>query len=169
MYYKMTNTSCEKYKQLRAFREKEIEIEKENRKAIEKIVRHPFDKFVGHSGQNSFDRVTRWRGFVFTDTKNIDERIWKTDKEFPDAYFPNRRYKEGKAMYERINALQKSSFFKFMELLGIEFIGRFSWPYIFISGDVLLFYLDDKFEPTDENFIEITKKEFDATRESYPE
>lgn len=88
MYYKMTNTSCEKYKQLRAFREEEIKIEKENRKAIEKIVRHPFDKFVGHSGQNSFDRVTRWRGFVFTDTKNIDERIWKTDKEFPDAYFP---------------------------------------------------------------------------------
>ena len=99
MYYKMTNTSCEKYKQLRAFREEEIKIEKENRKAIEKIVRHPFDKFVGHSGQSSFERVTRWRGFVFTDTTNINERIWKTNKEFPDAYFPNRRYKEGKAMY----------------------------------------------------------------------
>lgn len=169
MYYKMTNTSCEKYKQLRAFREEEIKIEKENRKAIEKIVRHPFDKFVGHSGQSSFERVTRWRGFVFTDTTNINERIWKTHKEFPDAYFPNRRYKEGKAMYDRINALPKSSFFKFMELLEIEFIGRFSWPYIFISGETLLFYFDDRFEPTDENFIEITKKEFDTTLNNCPE
>lgn len=151
---------------MRAFREKEIEIEKKNREAIKKIVGHPFDDFIGHSGQNSFERVTRWIGFVFTDTENINERIWKNDKDFPGAYFPNRRYKEGRAMYERINSLPKSSFFEFRKLLGIKFIGRFSFPHIFICGDVLLFYFDDRFEPTDKNFIEITKKEFEAIREN---
>lgn len=32
-----------------------------------------------------------------------------------------------------------------------------------------LFYIDDAFEPNDPDFIEITKKEFEETREKFPE
>lgn len=169
MYYKMINADSPKYKELRAFREKEIKIEAENKKAIEEIVKLDFDKFKGRQGQASFERVTSWSGFLFKEPDKVDSNTWREDPENKGGYIPNKRRKEGKAMAKKLESMPGSSLFHFIHLLGIEMTGRFSFPFLFVCGDTLLFYIDDAFEPKDEDFIEITKKEFEETREKFPE
>lgn len=169
MYYKMINTDSPKYKELRAFRENEIKIEAENKKNIQDIVKLDFDKFKGRQGQSSFERVTRWSGFLFKEPEKVDCNVWRKDPENTGGYLPNKRTKQGREMAQKLESMPRSSFFSFIELLGIEMIGRFSFPYLFICGDTLLFYIDDAFEPKDGDFIEITKKEFEETREKFPE
>ena len=55
----------------------------------------------------------------------------------------------------------KRSFFQTpLDILGLEAVGRFHFPFVEIIDKILILYLDDKMEPTDPNVIEITKKEF---------
>lgn len=169
MYYKMTNVDSPQYKELREFRENEIKIEVENKKTIQDIVKHDFDKFRGRQGQASFDRVTRWSGFLFKEPDKVDSNVWRTDPENKGGYLPNKRTKQGKEMAKQLESMPSSSLFTFIELLEIEMTGRFSYPFLFVCGDTLLFYIDDAFEPKGKDFIEITKKEFEETREKFPE
>ena len=93
----------------------------------------------------------------------MDLKIWKKHKDYPDCFEPNRKTKLGREMAEFLsNGLKGSRFDKPLDILGLETNGRFTFPYVEIFGDIILIYLDDNMNPTDENVIEITKREFES-------
>lgn len=162
MYYKIENKDCKVYKELYEMRTKELEISEENKKAIEEKTVLTFESFLGKSGQQNFRRVTQYSGFLFNEPEKVDLKIWKKHKDYPDCFEPNKRTKIGREMAEFLsNGLKGSRFNKPLDILGLKANGRFTFPYVEIFGDIILIYLDDNMNPTDENVIEITKREFE--------
>lgn len=165
MFYKIVNEDSEIYKNLKELRIEEIEIEEENRKRIKNKIPYKWNRFLGYKGQQNFSRVTTYCGFEFEDADNIDLKIWKQDNINTSFYTPNARTKTGREMRDFLNNdLKTSSLFKLMDILGCELGGRFSFPYIDVCNDIIVMYLDEKWNPKDENLIEITSKEFNQIR-----
>ena len=170
MYYKITNTTCELYKKLHQLRTDERRMDKENREKVDEVVGTDWSDFYGHFGQRNWGRVTEYRGFVFNDPSKLDPKTWKRDEKNPSTYIPNLRCKEGKKMNKFLSeGLQRSSFFKLQDILNIEYIGRFSLPFVEIVDDVIILKLDENFKPSDPNLIEITSVEFKSIYESLKE
>lgn len=161
MYYKIENKDSRVYKELRAMREKELQLEEENKKSIAEKIPYDWDEYLGHSGQQNFKRVTSYIGFCFKEPEKVDLKVWKRDKQHPDTFVPNMRTKAGRdlEMFLR-NGLKGGRYTIPLEILGLVHLGRFVFPYIEIIGNVIILFLDDKHEPDDENVIEITKREF---------
>lgn len=168
MYYKITNKDSEAYKKLHAFRSNELAIEAENTKKVQEIVKLKYDSFFGKSGQQHLDRVKTYTGFVFTNPDEVDTKIWRAiSEENITCYIPNIRTKVGKEMKKQLSSLKTSFITKFYDVLDIDISGRFIFPYLeIVAEDTLILFLDDRFEMTDENFIEITRKEFYALNQS---
>ena len=161
MYYKITNKESEVYKKLHELRTKELQIQKDNDKAIEEKTGLKFKTFLGDSGQQNFRRVRQYRGFKFTTPDKVDLKIWKTDSEHKEIFVPNRKTKLGREMAEfLLNGLKGSRYDKVFDILKLEHLRKFTFPYVEISNEVILIFLSDKQEPKDSNVIEITKKEF---------
>lgn len=162
MYYKIENKECEVYKKLHQMRTEEIQIGKDNEKAIEEKTGLKFETFLGHSGQQNFRRTTQYIGFKFTEPERVDLKIWQRDKEHPEIFVPNKRTKLGREMAEFLaNGLKGSIYSKPIKILGLPEQRRFTFPYVEIFGDLILIYLGNNGEPKDENVIEITKREFE--------
>lgn len=162
MYYKIINKECEVYKNLHEMRTNELQIEKENKLKIEEIAGSSFVGFLGYGGQQNFRRVPLYVGFNFTEPEKIDHNVWRLDPENENIYIPNKKTKKGREIAELLNNGLKSSIYtRPMRLLGVEIPIRCTFPFVTICGDVILLFIDDKCgEPTDENVIEITSKEF---------
>ena len=166
MYYKITNKESDVYKKLHELRTKEIAIGERNKKAIIDKIPYKWKNFVGIIGQQSFNRVTQYFAFKFEEPEKVDMGVWKKHKEYPECFVPDNRRKGGKEMQKFIDNLEKSSFFELEEIIGTDHIGRFTLPFLEIAGDILILYLDEKFEPKGDEFIEITSKEFEEIRKS---
>ena len=167
MYYKIENKECEVYKQLHQMRTEEIQIGKDNEKAIEEKTGLKFDTFLGNPGQQNFRRVTRFSGFEFLEPEKVDLKIWKRDKEHPEIFVPNNRTKLGREMADFLaNGLKRSRYDRVWEILNLKSLKRFQFPYVEIVNDVIIISLDDEHEPSDENVIEITKREFNKLLDS---
>jgi hypothetical protein len=164
MYYKIENKESEIYKSLFELRQKEMMIEKENRKAIEEKILNEWDEYLGYFGQQNFERVARYIGFNFINTEEVDLNVWKMHKDGDTYFVPNLRTKAGREMRDFLNSLGKSSFFTLAKILGFEPVGSFAFPVIDIAGDLIVIYMDEKWIPEDKNFIEITSKEFEELR-----
>lgn len=163
MYYKIENKECEVYKKLHEMRTKELQWEKENRQAVEEKTGLNFQYFLGHRGQQQFNRNTSYSGFSFQDPEKVDMKVWKKHPKYSSVFIPNTRTKEGKQMNEFLrNGLKGHSFSIVFKILGIpQSMGRFIFPYVEICGDVIVIFLgDEQPELTDPNIVEITKKEF---------
>jgi len=161
MYYKIENKNCEVYKKLRALREKERKIEKDNKKSIEEKIPYKWKSFYGHSGQQNFGRVTIYSGFCFSNPDIVDTKVWKELPDGKGCFIPNRRTKAGRDMTEfLLNGLARSNFYCLWEILDLPELGRFVFPFLEIVDNTLILFLDDKQEPTDINVTEITKQEF---------
>lgn len=159
MYYKIENKNSEVYKKLHELRTKELEIQEENEKAIEEKTGLKFKSFLGHNSQQNCRRVRQYVGFKFTTSENNDFKIWKNDTEHKEIFVPNRRTKRGREMVEfLLNGLKGSRYDKVWEILKLEHLRKFNFPYVQIADEVILIYLDNKQEPKDINVIEITKK-----------
>lgn len=160
MYYKIENKECEVYKKLHAMRSEELRMEEENRQAIIEKAGSSFERFLGSSSQQTFTRLQQYHAFQFLNPENIDTRAWRTNEEYPGFFFPNKRTQQGRVWDEYLrNGLQKSFYTKPLEILGLVHTGKFVFPFVEISNDIILLYLDDKHEPQDENVVEITKRE----------
>lgn len=72
MYYKIENKECEVYKKLHQMRTEEIQIGKENEKAIEEKTGLKFESYLGRSGQQNFSRTTEYFGFKFAEPQKVD-------------------------------------------------------------------------------------------------
>lgn len=168
MYYKIENKECEAYKKLHAMRTEEMQIEKDNVKAIEEKTGLKFTRFIGRSGQQTFKRVTSYAGFVFTEPEKVDMKIWKKSKESKTCFVPNRSTKAGREMDQFLrNGLKGGRYTDPYDNLGLEHpAGRFTFPYVAICGDVIIFSIDNEDIP-DKNIIEITKTEFNQIWEKH--
>ena len=165
MYYKIENKECEVYKKLHEMRTKEIQIGKDNIKAIEEKTGLKFENSFGYHGQQNFNRTDRYIGFEFTEPEKVDLKIWQIHKEHSKTFVPNRRTKLGREMAEFLaNGLQGSLYSKPFEILGLRKTQRFTFPFVEIVGDVLIIFLGNDQEPKDPNVIEITKTEFESIR-----
>lgn len=169
MYYKITNTTCELFKKLHQLRTDERRMEEQNLEAVDARV-GDYEQFVGRLGQQCFQRVTQYCGFKFSNTVSVDPKIWKEDKKHPGAYVPNLKFKEGRKMSKFLQEeLQSSSFFKLEDILGINYLGRFTFPFVEIVDNMIILKLDENFKPSDPNLIEITSVEFKSIYESIKE
>lgn len=162
MYYKIENKESDVYKKLKDLRDSENQIRLDNIKSIEDKTNNKFTSFIGYSGQQNFRRVTQYVGFKFEDTANICLKTWKLDKDNEGVYLPNLRTKSGREMSEFLcNGLKGSSIRRVEKILNMPHYNRFIFPFIeLLENEVIILFLDDKFDPTDENIIEITKTEF---------
>lgn len=162
MYYKITNTASEVYQKLHDMRTQERQWEIDNRKAIEAKTGNTWKRFRGYKGQQTFNRVTDYSGFEFETTDNICPKTWKLDKDLPGIYVPNTRTKAGKEMSKFLNDLPGHWFGIVFEILEIERpMGRFTFPFVEISGEMIILFLDNNLTPPSEYLVEITKKEFE--------
>lgn len=161
MNYKITNQSSEVFQKLKALRESEIQMDKDNLSAIQEKVKLPWKRWIGSVSQQNWGRVKTYAGFEFENPELLDPKIWVKDKKHPECFVPNRKTKVGREMDNfLLNGLQKSPFYKVFEILDIERPVHFTFPFVEVIGDVILVFLGDKQIPKDENLIEITNKEF---------
>jgi len=166
MYYKITNKDSKVYQELHALRTKELKIEEDNIKAIEEKTGMTWENSFGNHGQQTFRRVSSYQGFEFKEAEKVDTKIWKQHKEHKELYVPNTRTKLGREMQEFLNnGLQRSNYNRVIDILDLEHLRRFTFPFVEIAGDLIIVFLGDEHEAKDENLIEITKKEFQSLRE----
>lgn len=169
MYYKIENKNCEVYQKLFAMRKQELAWEKENQEAIDKKIGLKYTEFLGHKGQKTLSRTSKYSGFKFENPEKVDSSIWKESQKYPGFYIPNNRTKKGKEMSRFLCTSLKGHCFDIVfEYLNLENLyGNFLLPYVEISNDnIIVIYLDPRQNPKDENVIEITKKEFEAILKS---
>jgi len=167
MYYKIENKESQVFKKLQNLRIKERQIEKDNEKAIEDKTGLKYENILGRLGQQNFRRVTQYTGFQFLEPEKVDLKIWQKDKEYPECFVPNNRTKLGREMAEFLrNGLKSSRYSDVWDILNLEHLKRFNFPFVEISGDVIILFLNDEHEPQDENIIEITKREFNQLLDS---
>lgn len=168
MYYKIENKACEVYKRLHEMRTSELQWEKENEQAINEKTGLSFESFLGYSGQQTFNRVTSYSGFAFTEPDKVNPKIWKRDSKASSIFIPNKRTKEGREMEQLIrNGLKGHAFSVVYKNLELEQpMGRVTFPYVEICGDVIVIYLGEFQDLTDTNVIEITKREFNELMDS---
>lgn len=163
MYYKVINQESAVYKELRALREIELRMEKENKEAIANKIPYKWNNYFGHPGQQNWNRTTDYLGFVFENPSEVCLKTWKEHKEHPGTYIPNTRTKAGREMRNFLRNLKGHRYDLIFDIVGVEkAFGTFTFPYLDICEDTLLLYLDKNQEPGDENLIEITKKEFES-------
>lgn len=162
MYYKIENKECEVYKKLHEMRTKELQMEEENKQAITEKTGLKWEKFLGHSGQQNFNRVTQYVGFNFEEPEKVNTKMWIKHPNHEGIYIPNNRTKNGREMNQFIrNGLKGHAFSTVFKNLDMpQPMGRFTFPYVEICGDTIVIYLGDAQEPKDSNIIEITKRDF---------
>lgn len=167
MYYKITNKEAVVYKKLHALRTNEYKIQKENEEAILEKTGLNYDKALANFGQQNWNRVTQYTGFVFLEPEKVDLKIWKKDKNHKEAFVPNPKTKLGREMQSFLfNGLKGSVYHKVFDILNLPDVRKFTFPYVEIVEDVVLVFLGDNQEPNIEDLIEITKTEFNKILES---
>lgn len=166
MYYKIENKECEVYKKLHELRIKEEQIELKNVASIIEKTGLNWKNSFGRRGQQNFRRISSFSGFEFTEPEKVDLKIWKRHKEHNEIFVPNTRTKLGREMEEFLNnGLEGSNFNTVLNILQLEDLRRFTFPFVEIVGEKIIIYLDDDHEPKDKNVIEITKREFNELRQ----
>lgn len=162
MYYKVENKDCGLYKTLLQMRKQELQNEADNIKEISEKYGE-WQMCFAYPSQKYY-RNRMFTGFLFKDTEKLDLKAWVKDKEFPTYWLPNKRSKSGKEVIKVLESLKFTRFYTLLDALELKpIVGTpFSYPYMEISqqNETIILYLDEKWEPKDENIIEITKKEF---------
>lgn len=165
MYYKIENKECEVYKKLHELRLKEEQMELKNVASIIEKTGLEWNNSFGRRGQQNFMRVSTFSGFEFIEPDKVDLKIWKRHKEHNEIFVPNTKTKLGREIQEFLsNGLEGSRFDTVLEILKLEDLRRFTFPFVEIAGEIIIMYLDDDHEPKDLNVIEITKREFNEYR-----
>ena len=97
----------------------------------------------------------------FGETEKVDLKVWKRDKEHTEIFVPNTRTKLGREMQEFLNnGLEGSRYDIINDILGLESLRRFTFPFVEIVGKKIILYVDDQYDLNDKDIIEITKREF---------
>jgi hypothetical protein len=136
--------------------------EKYNSIILEKNIPYKWNLYLGRSGQQNLFRVPVYNAFKFCDPNKVDLKVWKEKKDYPGYYVPNKRTKAGREKQKILDSLKVSSIITLKRILGMNFSERFVFPWVEIVNDnTIILFIDEEFEPKGEEFIEITKREFE--------
>lgn len=161
MYYKIVNQESEIYKKMLDLRQYEIQADIDNVNEIKSRTGLDFNSFLGQHGQQNFNRTTSYMGFKFLNPDMVDRKVWKLHKKHPNIFVPNKRTKVGRDMDNFLShELKCSSLFSLLEILKLQTIPKFQFPYLEIVDNILIMSLDDRFNFKNDDVIEITSKEF---------
>ena len=171
VYYKVTDTECDLYKKSSEFLVMEEELRKTQREAVEACV----PKFTTYRGERGFNRIIRYKGFVFENVDDIDQKTWVT--KLVDGKMcstPNKRTKAGKAMDQFLREFKRTTCWDVDRLLNIEkqsLHGSFYPADLFKHNDTIYIFLDSQyrktFEAENDGFVEITLGEMERAIEDY--
>ena len=161
IFYKITNTECDIYYKLKAQREEELKVAKENKEFLERNIPYKYERYCGYTNQGA-RRIPIAVGFYFVNPEEVDTRGWREDVKRRGLYFPNKRTKAGRDMQALVDHQRGFSGFKLLDMLEIDYYGEFSCPQMWVEKGVVLVALDDNHHPKDENLIEITRGEFES-------
>lgn len=168
MYFKITNKDSEVYKELHEMRTEEIRIEAANRKAITEKTGLEWKAYLGHAGQQNFNRVCQFDGFQFLEPDKVDPKVWRRHNKYQEIFVPNKHTAQGKAItHFLLNVLGASSFINVYKALDLKLPhGKFLFPYVEITGEVIILMIDNKSKVDHPDLIEITMKEFNELNEN---
>lgn len=159
MYYKVVNKESEVYQKLRALREDERRMDKENRELILQNVPCEWSHQYAF-GQQSIVRTIEYVAFKFINPSKCKATVWKQYINDTTFFEPNRKSKEGRRISELLrNGLQQSHFTKIGKILRVDTKPTFTIPYLELFDDIILLFIDkvpDQFI----DVIEITESEF---------
>ena len=171
IYFKVENKDSDLFKKANEFLAKEDRLRDEQKKSI--VAKVP--KFKTYMGERGFNRIVRFKGFVFEDSQNIDPKTWSTKKvDGMMLSVPYLRTKAGKEMDKFLRSFETTTMWDVDRLLGIgetSIYGRFYQADFFKYNDCIYIMIDSRFREEFENnntdIIEITHKEINQTINSY--
>ena len=171
VYYKVTDTECDLYKKSSEFLAMEEELRKTQREAVEARV----PKFTTYRGERGFNRIIRYKGFVFENVDETDPKAWVT--KLVDGKMcstPNKRTKAGKAMDQFLREFKRTTCWDVDRLLQIEkqsINGSFYPADLFKYKDCIYILIDTQhrkmFEENNPDAVEITYGEMDKAINDY--
>ena len=170
-FYKIERKEGGLFKKANEFLDMEEELRNTQKNAIESQL----PKFSKYQGERGFNRILRYKGFVFDDQENIDPKVWNT-KEVDGKMLstPNRRTKVGKAMDEFLRSFKKTTCWDVDRLLGIDNTrvnGSFCPANLFRYNDCIYVLIDSQFrndfEINNPDAAEITYGEMMKAIDSY--
>ena len=168
MFYKIIDGKSKTYQKLVELNDNEKEIENLNKKLIEEITDGlEWDSFKGYDRQINLGRVLRVEAFHFTEPDKVDANKWKPLKENSEYYVPNKRTKVGKELAAKLNQQKQSSVYKVFDILNLDIPNQFRFPQFFVLDDIIVLYLDERFEIHNPDVVEITKTEFEQHINDY--
>lgn len=171
-YYK-TPKGSDLFKKANEFLSIEEDLRKKQHEAI--VARVP--KFKKYQGEKGFNRIVRFKGFVFDNPETIDSKVWSTKKV--DGFMlsvPYLRTKAGREMDKFLKSFKRTSTWDVDRLLGIEnkeICGSFYPANLFEYDDYIYISLDtqfrDMFERNNTNIVEIAYGEMHKAIDDYNE
>lgn len=170
-YYKVTDQNSKLFKKSSEFLTMEDELRDKQKKAIRERV----PKFSEFRGERGFNRILRYKGFVFEDAENIDPKVWVT--KLTDGKLcstPNKRTIAGKEMDKFLKEFKRTNCWDVDKLLSIEkqsINGTFYPADLFKHQDCIYILIDSQyrklFEENNTDVIEITYGEMEKAIEEY--
>lgn len=168
MFYKIVNSESKTYQDLIELNNKEKEIEDFNKKLIDEITDGlEWDSFKGYNRQVNLGRVLHVIAFHFTEPDKVDMKKWKPLKENNEYYVPNKRTKVGKELATKLEQQKQSSVYKLFDILNLGIPNQFKFPQFFVLDDIIVLYIDERFEIHNSDMVEITKTEFEQHIHDY--
>lgn len=134
MYY-IIEKSHEIGAKLYQLRQRELEIDRENRKLIVQKIGFNFVQHFGYSGQMHEKRTKTYDGicFLHEDQKEIEKsETWILHNRYASVWIPNLKTDSGKKMYQFLQELPHSSNENLLQLLSIN---QKTYPYLEIGKD----------------------------------
>lgn len=170
-YYKVSDQSCDLFKKASEFLTMEEQLRQAQKEAIEARV----PKFTTYRGERGFNRIIRYKGFVFEDQESIDPKVWTTKMvDGKPCSTPNRRTKAGKEMDKFLKEFKRTNCWDVDRLLNIEkqsLHGLFYPADLFKHNDTIYIFIGSQyrktFEAENDGFIEITLGEMERAIEDY--
>lgn len=171
IFYKVTDKDSDLYKKCSEFLQREAELRKAQKEAIEARV----PKFKKYRGTKGFNRIVTYIGFVFDEPEKLDPKVWKTELVGGERLSkPNKRTKRGKDMSHFLHSFETTNCWDVDRLLHIEkqiLNGQFYPSDLFKHNDTIYIHLDAQyrktFEQENEGVIEITLGEIEKAIEAY--
>lgn len=171
VYYKVTDTECDLYKKLSEFLAMEEELRKTQREAVEARV----PKFTSYIRVRGFNRIIRYKGFVFDNIDDIDPKVWTTKRvDGKMCSTPNKRTKAGKAMDQFLRKFKRTTCWDVDRLLNIDMqsiFGSFYPSDIFKYKDCIYILIDTRerwmFKENNPDAVEITYGEMNKAINDY--
>lgn len=165
-YFKVS-VGCPLYDDAKRFLDDESKAAKEQKEELLKTL----PKFSKYQTISGFYRIPICVGFKFDNPADIDTKVWRKDtsRDGHGLYYPNKRTKEGKAMYKWLRHFQNTTCWDVDKILGIDrtqVYGHFCVANIFACGGLIYVSMDSRhvksFLDTHKEVEEITYSEYES-------